>query len=311
MHKVKEATNSTRIEGTQTLIDEAVLSQKEIQPEKVNDWQEVQNYLKAIDFAIERMDELPLSIRLVKEIHTQLLDDVRGQEKMPGTIRTSQNWIGGANLNSAVFVPPHQLELATLLSDLEKFWHNEEWKVPPLIKIAISHYQFETIHPFLDGNGRTGRLLITLQLLHYGLLDTPTLYLSAFFEQHRGEYVDALLRTSISHDIDQWIRFFLTGIIESAIHSKTTFIAIDQLRVNYNARIENLGRRKKLALKLMNHLYSKPIVSSKDVQAFLEVTPATADRLIKALEDESILVEKTGYARNRLFVLKEYLKLFK
>ena len=311
MLKVMEATFSTRIEGTQTAIGEAVLPLGLIREEKRNDWHEVQNYLKALDFAIVRIKELPLCIRLVKEVHQVLLSGVRGQEKLPGTIRTSQNWVGGADINSASFIPPHQDELPGLLSDLEKFWHAETWVLPPLINMAIGHYQFETIHPFLDGNGRAGRLIIILQLLRHDLLETPILPISAFFEKHKGAYVDSLLRTSISLDMDQWIRFFLTAVIESAKMGKETFVGIRELRKDYDKRIQRLGRRKKLAQDLLSYLYSKPIVTAKDVQEVLEVTAATANRLIEAMMSEDILVEKTGFARNRLFEFTEYLALFR
>lgn len=311
MHKVKEATNSTRIEGTQTNIDEAVLKKAvNLAPEKRNDWQEVRNYIEALNYAIDRQEKLPLSIRLLKESHAILLSGVRGEHKAPGEIRNSQNWIGGASIESAIFVPPHPSELPELLSNLENFWHDEINVLPELIRIAISHYQFETIHPFLDGNGRIGRLLITLQLLHYGLIKKPVLYLSAFFEQHGGEYTDSLLHVSTSNNIDQWLRFFLTGVIQTAKEGKETFVAIGVLREKYQQLIQQLGKRGKLADQLLKHLYSEPVITPREVEQILEITPATANRLLKEMERIGMLKERTGFSRNRMFELHEYLGLF-
>ncbi len=310
MHKVKEATNSSRIEGTQTGIDEAVLKKANLAPEKRDDWQEVRNYIDALNYTIDRLHELPLSIRLMKEAHAILLSGVRREHKLPGEIRTSQNWIGGVSIESAVFVPPHPGEVPELLSNLELFWHDEGITIPDLIRIAISHYQFETIHPFLDGNGRIGRLLIMLQLLHYGLLNKPVLYLSAFFEQHRGEYTDSLLRVSTANDLDQWLRFFLTGVIQIAKEGKETFSQIGKLRNKYQESIPELGKRSKLAHQLLQHLFSHPILSPREVEQFLEITPATANRLLKEMENIGMLKERTGFARNRLYELHEYLELF-
>ena len=310
MHKVKEATNSTRIEGTQTNVGEAVLKRANIAPEKRDDWQEVRNYIEALNYAIDRLDKLPLSIRLLKEIHAILLSGVRGEHKTPGEVRISQNWIGGASIDSAVFVPPHPNELPELLGNLELFWHDEKITLPHLIRIAIGHYQFETIHPFLDGNGRIGRLLITLQLLHYGLLTKPVLYLSAFFEQHRGEYTDSLLHVSTSNNIGQWLRFFLTGIIQTAKEGKETFVSIGKLREKYQIFVLQLGKRGKLANQLLQYLYSNPIISPRDVEQVLKITPATANRLLKEMEKTGMLMERTGFSRNRLYELHEYLSLF-
>lgn len=311
MHKVKEATTSSRIEGTRTNIDEAVLSENNISIEKRDDWEEVRNYIRALNYSIERMQELPLSMRLVKETHAILLSGVRGENKLPGEIRRSQNWIGGADIKSATFIPPAQEDLPELLSDLEKFWHGETRQLPILIRIAVSHYQFETIHPFLDGNGRMGRLLITLQLLQSQLMAKPVLYLSDFFERNRMEYYQALERVRFTDSLDQWLRFFLTGVIQTAQNSKKTFVEIGKLRDSYRESIRSLGKREKLAKEFLLQLYSAPIVSPREAEQNLGVTAATANRLIAELEKLGILQEKTGYSRNRLYALHEYLEIFR
>ena len=310
MHKIKEATTSSKIEGTQTNIDEAVLSEKEISPERRDDWEEVRNYIDALNNSIEQLKELPLSIRLLKQSHRILLSGVRGENKLPGEVRKSQNWIGGADIKSASFVPPHNNDVPDLLSDLEKFWHTDK-PLPHLIKIAISHYQFETIHPFLDGNGRIGRLLIILQLIDSSILEKPVLYLSDFFEKNRAQYYDSLERVRTSNSLDQWLRFFLTGIIQTSIKSKDTFIQIGILRKGYDLKILELGRRAKLAQKLISILYSNPIISPREVERKLEVTPATANRLLSEMEKQGLLKERTGFSRNRLYELHEYLGIFR
>ncbi len=311
MHKTKEATTSSQIEGTRTNMDEAVLSEKNVAHERIDDWKEVQNYIKALNFSLQRLDELPLCVRLLREAHAILLSGVRGQDKMPGTIRISQNWIGGADINSAMFVPPHHDDLPNLLTDLENFWHQSSWELPNLISTAVCHYQFETLHPFLDGNGRIGRLLITLQLIHYNLLDSPILYISDFFERNRTEYYHALMAVRVSNDMDYWLRFFLTGIIETADRSRQTFSRIEELLKSYEKRTADLGRREKLANELLIRMYSRPIMSPREVEQELSVTAATANRLLKALADIGVLHENSGRDRNRLYVLHEYLSIFR
>ena len=216
MHIAKEATQSSKIEGTQTNMEEAFLSKEEIAYEKRDDWEEVQNYISAMNEAVKLLHRLPFSSRLIKQTHKILLQGVRGEHKLPGEYRTSQNWIGGASISDATFIPPIHSSINEFISDLEIFANDEISPLPDLIKIAIIHYQFETIHPFLDGNGRVGRLLITIYLVSKGILKQPILYLSDFFEKNRMLYYDNLMRTRTHNDINQWLKFFLTGIIETA-----------------------------------------------------------------------------------------------
>jgi Fic family protein len=311
MHISKEATTSSRIEGTQTNIAEALQPADYIAPEKRNDWEEVQNYIKAMNKAIESLSSLPLSNRLLRDTHSILMQGVRGEHKQPGEFRRSQNWIGGASLSDAIFIPPHQDDLPALMSDFEKFLHNTNNPLPHLIRIGIAHYQFETIHPFLDGNGRIGRLLITLYLVSSGLLSRPTLYLSAFFEKNKQLYYDNLTWVRTHNDIIQWLRFFLEGVRQTAESSIATFKAINDLRqkVEYQD-ILTLGKKTALARDFLHFLYSKPITDRKETSIQLSVNQSTAHRLIEDFVRLGILKEATGFKRNRIFVFEKYLKLF-
>lgn len=311
MHITKEANTSSRIEGTQTQMDEAVMDADQLSPEKRDDWSEVQNYVQAMNEAIQELEQLPLSNRLLKQTHAILMQGVRGKNKTPGEFRVSQNWIGGSSLADAAFVPAHPGEVSNLMSDLELFWHNQDINVPELIRIALSHYQFETIHPFLDGNGRIGRLLITLYLVSKGLLRKPSLYLSDFFERNRGSYYDALTRVRESNDISHWIRFFLSAVIETANKGKKTFQAILSLRQEVDALILTYGKRAETAQSLIKYLYSRPTITANAAANLLNISHQAASSLLKKLLNDGVLVEITGYQRNRMYIFDRYFRLFK
>ena len=311
MHVVKEADSTSRIEGTNTNIEEALISRDDIEPEKRDDWLEVHNYINAMNHAISSLDKIPLSIRLLKGAHEILLSGARGEHKAPGEIRKSQNWIGGSSLKDAMYIPPHQAELPDLLSDLEKFIHNSSIKMPVLVKTAICHYQFEAIHPFLDGNGRIGRLLITLLLVENKMLGKPVLYLSDYFDRNRNAYYESLTAVRTKNDLEQWIKFFLSAVISTSGKGIETFRAIAALRENYAVKLAKLGKRATLGEELLNKMYSQPIMNAATIADELKVSFTTASRLILVLAKTGILKERTGNARNRSFELKEYLELFK
>jgi Fic family protein len=260
------------------------------------------------------MEKLPISTRLIKQTHKILLQSVRGKEKLPGEFRSSQNWIG-SSLKNAIFIPPVHTEIPDLIQDLEQFINAELLKetinVPHLIKIAIIHYQFETIHPFLDGNGRIGRLLITLYLKEKGLLQRPTLYLSDFFERNRKNYYDNLTLVRDNDQLENWIQFFLTGVIETAKKSILTFQNIIKLRneIELNKLI-TLGRKHQDAKRLINELYRQPIIDGSQVATLLAVHASTANRLLTDFEKLGILRELTGYKRNRIYAFDQYIQLF-
>ena len=312
MHVAREAVQSSKIEGTQTRIEEALKSESEIEPERVDDWQEVQNYIKAMNTSIKKLKKLPLSTRLLRQAHKILLSGVRGEHKSPGEFRKSQNWIGGASLKDAIYIPPVHTEINELMSDLEKFLHNNKIDVPVLIRTAIAHYQFETIHPFLDGNGRIGRLLITLYLVSTGLLSKPALYLSDYLEKNRRLYYDNLDRVRMQNDISQWVKFFLAGIIQTSERGISTFKSILTLKEQIEeTKLVTLGSRLPKAKSLMNYLYKKPIVTAQEIKEQLEVSLPTANSFLADFERLKILHEKTGWKRNREFEFTEYLDLFR
>lgn len=311
MHVSNEAVKSSRIEGTKTDVDEAMRPQDGIAPENRDDWEEVQNYVKAINYAIDKLGQLPICMRLLNDTHKILMKGVRGESKQPGKIRAMQNWVGGATINTATFIPPHQDELPVLLSDLEHFWHNPNLDMPNLIKIAISHYQFETLHPYNDGNGRVGRMLIVLHLIEMGILKKPTLYLSDFFAQHKAKYYEALTFVREQNNLDQWILFFLSAVSATATKGKDNFEKILVLRENYEQRIVALGQRAKHARKLLLFLFESPFVTVEKAAAHLEVSMSTANTVVNEMQQKNLLKEVTDHFRNRIFILHEYLDLFR
>ncbi|KAA6347954.1 Adenosine monophosphate-protein transferase SoFic [termite gut metagenome] len=310
MHIAKEATQSSKIEGTQTNMEEAFLNEVDIASDRRDDWEEVQNYILAMNEAVQLLHTLPFSARLIKQTHKVLLQGVRGQHKQPGEFRRSQNWIGGATINDAIFVPPVHTSVADYISDLEKFANNDEFDIPDLIKVALIHYQFETVHPFLDGNGRVGRLLIALYLVSKGILKQPILYLSDFFEKNRMYYYDNLMRVRTHNDMNQWLKFFLSGVIETAKKGVETFNAILLLQKYVDSALEKMGKRSSDARLVMHHLYKKPIISVTTVTTIIGKTQQTAYTLVSDLEEAKILKEITGLQRNKLYVFQDYIDMF-
>ena len=311
MYATKEATNSNRIEGTRTTFDDAIAPIEQIKPEFRDDWHEVQNYLNAINYSIEKLDELPVSLRLIKEAHKILLQGVRGEHKTPGEVRKTQNWIGGSSLKDAFFIPPEPNMLPDLLTDIEKFLHNEDLQVPELIKAGIAHYQFETIHPFLDGNGRTGRLLIILYLISTGLLNKPVLYISDFFERNRMSYYDSLSMVKQTDNMTQWLKFFLNGVVETSKNSIKTFDEIIKLKAHVEEKLNSIGKKATNGRRLIEMLYSTPKVNAKLVAETLGLSVVSTNSLIKTFVEIGILEEKTGFNRNRYYVFEEYIKIFR
>ena len=309
IHIAKEATQSSRIEGTRTDIRETFLGAAEIAPERRLDWEEVQNYIRAIHEAVTALERLPYSSRLFRQAHRVLMQGVRGQNKQPGDYRSSQNWIGGASIQDATHVPPPHSEIGRLMSDLEQFANDEINPLPDLLKIAIIHYQFETIHPFLDGNGRVGRLMITLYLVDKGILKSPILYLSDFFERNRRLYYDGL--NGARHgDLTAWLKFFLTGVIQTADAGIATFDRILQLNRSLPKRLAGLGSRFDYAMLLMEALFRKPVVRSEEVSAIVGRSLPTVNRLLRDLIDLSVIREIPGDGRHKLYAFQEYLDLF-
>ena len=290
LHITKEAVVSSKIEGTQTHFDEAFLQKENVIAERKDDWQEVQNYTEALNNAIIELKTLPISSRLILKTHKILMQGVRGEKKTPGEYRRSQNWIGGKSLADAVFIPPHFDHLNDLMGDVENYIHNENIDVPLLIKAAIIHYQFETIHPFLDGNGRIGRLLIPLFLIEKKILEMPLLYLSSYFEKDKNLYYDNLTRVRTHNDILQWIKYFLVGIAQTARQATDTLSNIFSLKLQNEHIIQNqFGKRIKTGLQLHNYLFKQPLVTVKNVQDETKLSAKAAGELIALFEKNGFL----------------------
>ena len=311
MYIKKEAALSAQIEGTQATIIDLLKSEAKIDDEIKSDVYEIKNYIKAMNYGIERLKKLPLSLRLICEIHQKLLTGVRGHHKNPGEFRKIQNWIGGPTIETATFVPPPASEVLKAMSDLEKFIHNDSDNLPTLAKAGLIHAQFETIHPFLDGNGRMGRLLITFYLLTKGVLKRPLLYLSDFFKKNRQDYYDKLNFYRKENGVEVWLRFFFEGVKKVANEAADTALKIMKLRQDDTQIITSFGRNAKTALILLDKLYSLPIVDWKLVAKITGLnSKSSVNQLIEKFVKNKILEEITGQKRNRIYVYRKYLNNF-
>ncbi|MPZ47632.1 MAG: Fic family protein [Betaproteobacteria bacterium] len=313
MYVRKEAVLSSQIEGTQSSLQDLLAAEAQLFDENMpRDVNEVVNYVRAMNHGLARLPELPVSVRLIREIHAELMRGVRGGRLQPGELRTSQNWIGpaGSTLATASFIPPPHHAVSDALSDLEKFLHADDG-LPPLIKIALAHVQFETIHPFLDGNGRVGRLLITFLLTECGVLHKPVLYLSHYFKQNRQAYYEHLQAVRVRGAWEEWLAFFLRGVIEVAGEAADTARRIQLLREQHRAAItDKLGRAAGNGHKVLESLFDRPIAAVNDVRQLTGTTYAAANSLVSRLVEIGVLSEMTGYTRNRRFRYAPYIELF-
>ena len=311
MHVKIEANKSSRIEGTRTTVEEDLLDVADINPEKRDDWEEVHNYVKATNYGVERIKEgFPVCTRLIRELHRILMQGVRGEHKTPGEFRTSQNWIGGSMPSNAIYVPPPHTEIAKCLTDFEKFINNEDIDTPDLIKIAILHYQFESIHPFLDGNGRIGRLLVPLYIQSKGILDKSCLYISDYIEKHKDTYYDMLTRVRTHNDIISWIKFFLGAVIETSKTAKEKFRNVVEFTQEMDKMIMNLAVKPENAKKVIDVLYNEPIINRKKLCDLTKLKEGTIKNIINCLLENNIIIETTGYSRNQIFAFQKYIDLF-
>ena len=314
MYVRKEAVLSSQIEGTQSSLQDLLAAEADLfgRRNRPSDVGEVVNYVNAMNFGLSRLAELPVSVRLIREIHERLLHGVRGGQQSPGEPRHSQNWIGptGCTLADAIFVPPPPSVVPEALSDLERFLHQHD-DLPLLVKIGLAHAQFETIHPFLDGNGRVGRLLITFLLTEQGVLHKPVLYLSHYFRRHRDAYYDHLQAIRESGAWEGWLAFFLRGVAEVSDEASEMARRILLLREEHRGAITaQLGRAAGNGHRVLESLFDRPIVSVSDVQQVIGTTYAAANTLVARLSHLGILVEITGHARNRRFRYEPYVRLF-
>ena len=313
MYIRKEAVLSSQIEGIQSSLQDVLAAEAKLfDPDAPSDVGEVVNYVRAMQHGIARLDQLPISVRLIQEIHAELMLGVRGGNLTPGELRRSQNWIGpaGCGIRNASFVPPPPHEMLQAMSELELFL-NSPSSLPLLVQIAIAHVQFETIHPFLDGNGRVGRLLITFLLMNRGLLTQPVLYLSHHFKRHRSAYYEHLQMVRTRGDWEGWVEFFLQGVIDVSREAALTAKGILAMREEYRSKIaDTMGRGAGSAHRVMEKLFDQPIVAVATVREWLDITPAGANSVVNRLVEIGLLTEITGYARNRRFRFDPYLRLF-
>ena len=311
MYKNKEATLSSQIEGTRATLDDYLKDRSKIQNlEKPNDVDEIRNYIYAMSYGLERLNKFPLSLPLIQEIHKRLLHGVRGKNKNPGEFRRTQNWIGGASLETAMYIPPPVYEMKELLSNLEK-WIHEKDEIPVLIKSGLIHYQFETIHPFLDGNGRIGRLLIAFYLCQQRILKKPLLYLSQYFKENKQEYYDRLTMVRQKDDIEGWLKFFLEGVRIISDDAVNTIERINELKKEDELKIANMGKSQASAFKLYNKLFKSPFTTVKNVEDIASIANPNAINLVTKFEKSGILKEITGKKKNKVYCYQKYLNQFK